>query len=115
MGLLKRRFLNVRLTSCPSFGERVISDWQILITLKFHHLTTMIACILISAIGCYENYLEVGRLILFPIFEVQNNKDQVALNVIKKLFPDRIIEYVNINEIDEEGGLLNCISGTVER
>jgi len=66
-----------------------------------------------NAIGCYVNYLEIGKLILFPVFDVMNNKDEEALNVIHKLFPDRIIEQVNINKIALHGGLLNCISWTI--
>lgn len=68
-----------------------------------------------SAIGCYVNYLEVGNLILFPIFQMQASKDQEAEDVIKKLFPERIIKTVNINDIAEKGGLLNCISWTIKK
>lgn len=68
-----------------------------------------------SAIGCYVNYLEIDNLILFPIFEVPNNKDTEALKTIRKVFPDRIIEPVNINEIARNGGLLNCSTWTVKK
>jgi agmatine deiminase len=52
-----------------------------------------------SAIGCYVNYLEVGNLILFPVFEVAGNKDEEALRIIRSIFPGRSIEPVNVNEI----------------
>lgn len=67
-----------------------------------------------SAIGIYVNYLEVSDVILFPIFEVKGNRDKEALEVIKKVFPDRKIEPININEIAKEGGLLNCISWQIK-
>ena len=62
------------------------------------------------AIGCYVNYLEIGNLIVFPVFEVPGNCDDEALRVIEQAFPGRIIEPVNINEIALEGGLMNCVS-----
>lgn len=68
-----------------------------------------------SAIGCYVNYLEIGELIIFPIFEVAGNKDQEALDMISSVFPDRKIEPININEIGKYGGLMNCSTWTVHR
>ncbi len=67
-----------------------------------------------SAIGCYVNYLEIGNLILFPVFEVAGNKDEEALGVIRSVFPERIIEPININEIANHGGLLNCCTWTIK-
>jgi agmatine deiminase len=67
-----------------------------------------------SAIGIYVNYLEIGNLIVFPIFETPGNKDKEALKVINEAFPSYIIEPVNINEIANEGGLLNCITWTIK-
>lgn len=68
-----------------------------------------------TAIGCYVNYLEIGNLIVFPIFEIEANKDAEAIDIISKAFPTRIIETVNINEIATNGGLLNCISWTIKK
>lgn len=67
-----------------------------------------------TAVGSYVNYLEVGELILFPIFEIQGNKDKEAIAVIKKVFPNRIIEPINVNEIAKHGGLLNCTTWTIK-
>lgn len=67
-----------------------------------------------TAIGSYVNYLETGNLIIFPIFEIAGNLDTKAVEIIQAVFPDRIIETININEIANEGGLLNCISWTVK-
>ncbi len=67
-----------------------------------------------SAIGIYVNYLEIGNLIIFPIFETLGNKDKEAIKVITEAFPNHIIETVNINKIANEGGLLNCITWTIK-
>ena len=63
--------------------------------------------------GTYVNYLETANLIIMPVFEVSGNRDAEAYDVMKRTFPDRVIETVNINEIGIEGGLLNCISWTI--
>jgi agmatine deiminase len=68
----------------------------------------------ISAIGCYMNYLEIGNLIIFPVFELEGNKDDEAFNLISSLYPDKNIERININEIAFKGGLMNCISWNIK-
>ena len=60
------------------------------------------------AIGVYVNYLEVGNLIVLPVFEVEGNKDEEAIAAIKQIFPDKIIETINFNDVALEGGVLNC-------
>lgn len=66
-----------------------------------------------TAIGSYVNYLEIGNLIIFPIFDLPGNFDDKAVSIIQSAFPDRIIETVNINEIANEGGLLNCVTWNI--
>jgi agmatine deiminase len=68
----------------------------------------------ISAIGCYMNYLEIGNLIIFPVFELEGNKDDEAFDLISSLYPNSIIEPININEIALKGGLMNCISWNIK-
>ena len=65
-----------------------------------------------SAIGSYVNYLHLDDLIIFPVFDCKGNKDAEALKVIHNLFPNHNIESVVINDIAEEGGLMNCITWT---
>lgn len=65
------------------------------------------------AIGCYVNYLEVGNLIVLPIFETEKNKDLEVYNKFKEIFPDRKIETINYNKIGLYGGLLNCTTWTI--
>ena len=61
----------------------------------------------LNAIGIYVNYLEVDNLIVLPKFNVEGNRDEEAI------FPDRIIETVDYNEVAVEGGLLNCKTWTI--
>lgn len=60
-----------------------------------------------SAVGCYLNYLETEKSIFLPVFGVDT--DNEAIKLAKNIF-DKTIIPVNINEIAEYGGLLNCIS-----
>ena len=63
--------------------------------------------LLIFAIGCYLNFLEINQALLLPVFSVDS--DNEAINKAKNIFNKTIIP-ININEIAEDGGLLNCIS-----
>lgn len=67
-----------------------------------------------NAIGCYLNFLEVKNLIVLPIFEIDGNRDVEAYNLFKKIYPDRVIETINFNEIGLCGGLLNCTTWTIQ-
>jgi len=67
-----------------------------------------------SAIGCYMNYLEIGDLIVFPIFEVIGNKDKEAVDLISKLYQNKAIELININPVARQGGLMNCITWNIK-
>ena len=60
------------------------------------------------AIGVYVNYLEVSNLIVLPVFEVEGNKDAEAIAAFKRIFPNKIIEVLNYNDVALEGGVLNC-------
>ena len=66
------------------------------------------------AIGCYVNYLEVHNLIVLPIFEIENNKDQEVYEKFKYIFPNKKIETLNFNKIGLHGGLLNCTTWTIK-
>lgn len=66
------------------------------------------------AMGCYVNYLEVGDLIMLPVFEVTNNRDQEAIDLIRQIFPDRKFETINYNAVGLHGGLLNCTTWTIK-
>ena len=65
----------------------------------------------ISALGIYVNYLEVNDLIVFPVFG--REEDAQAIEIIKKVFPNKQIETINYNDVAKEGGLLNCTTWVV--
>ncbi len=65
------------------------------------------------AIGIYLNYLEVGNLIVMPVFGVPGNRDAEAYAKLKEVFPDKIIETIDYNEIALTGGILNCTTWVV--
>ena len=60
-----------------------------------------------SAVGCYLNFLETEQTIFLPIFG--DDMDSKAIDTAKNIFNKTIVP-VNINEIAEQGGVLNCIS-----
>ena len=60
------------------------------------------------AIGIYLNYLEVGNLIVMPVFGVPDNRDAEALSKLKEVFPNKIIEAIDYNDVALTGGILNC-------
>lgn len=66
-----------------------------------------------TAKGCYINYAQIGNLILFPQFNI--NEDGTALKKIKQLFPepDYYVETIDANLVAEEGGVLNCLTWNI--
>ncbi len=68
-----------------------------------------------NAIGIYLNYLEVGNLIIMPVFGVPGNKDAEALAKLKEVFPDKTIETIDYNAIALTGGILNCTTWLVRK
>lgn len=67
------------------------------------------------AIGIYLNYLEVGDLIVMPVFGVPSNKDTEALAKLKEVFPDKTIETIDYNDVAMTGGILNCTTWVINK
>ena len=67
------------------------------------------------AIGIYLNYLEVDNLIVMPVFGVPGNKDAEALAKLKEVFPDKIIETIDFNDVALAGGILNCVTWVIKK
>jgi agmatine deiminase len=77
----------------------------------------------VSAVGIYLNFLEIGDLIILPVFasiELQTvdglsvpDLDEKVIQQFEKMYPDHIIEPVEINRIGRQGGLMNCISWNI--
>jgi len=63
-----------------------------------------------SAIGTYVNFLEIADVILFPVFDHAEQKNEEALSIMKDTFSTRKIIPINIDAIGKHGGLMNCIS-----
>lgn len=68
-----------------------------------------------NAIGIYLNYLEVGNLIVMPVFGVPGNRDDEALAKLKEVFPDRAIETIDYNDVALAGGILNCTTWVIRK
>ena len=66
----------------------------------------------LSAVGIYVNYLEVNNLIVLPVFG--RDEDKLAVDIIQKTFPERVVETIDYNEVAYEGGLLNCTTWVVK-
>ena len=61
----------------------------------------------VSAVGCYLNYLETERVVFLSVFGIE--QDAEAETSARQLFSKEIVP-VNIREIAQQGGCLNCIS-----
>ena len=61
----------------------------------------------ISAVGCYLNYLETEQAVFLPVFGIE--RDAEAAASAQQIFSKEIVP-VNIREIAQQGGCLNCIS-----
>lgn len=67
------------------------------------------------AIGIYLNYLEVGDIIVMPVFGVPGNKDAEAIAKLKEVFPNKIIETIDYNDVALTGGILNCTTWVISK
>ena len=67
----------------------------------------------LSAVGIYVNYLEVGNLIVLPVFG--REEDNQAITIIKEVFPDKTVETIDYNDVAYEGGLLNCTTWVIKK
>ncbi|MBD5173610.1 MAG: agmatine deiminase family protein [Bacteroidales bacterium] len=67
------------------------------------------------AIGIYLNYLEVDNLIVMPVFGVEGNRDAEALAKLQEVFPDKIIETIDFNDVALAGGILNCVTWVIKK
>lgn len=60
-----------------------------------------------DASGCYVNFVRVGGLVLFPIYNLAT--DDLAIEVVTNVFGKRIVP-LDCSEIAREGGALNCVT-----
>jgi agmatine/peptidylarginine deiminase len=64
-----------------------------------------------SAIGNYVNFLQVGPVIILPIYG--GEADDKAREVLRRTFPGFHVLTLSPRGLAAEGGVLNCISWTV--
>jgi agmatine deiminase len=71
-----------------------------------------------TAHGCYINFAQIGKLIIFPQFGGDfENSDRIALQNINELYPspEYDIETINADSIAYHGGVLNCCTWNISR
>ena len=64
-----------------------------------------------SAVGDYVNLLRVGRLLIVPAYGLP--EDEVAQEILGRLFLDCSVVRLSCCRVASEGGVLNCISWCV--
>lgn len=60
----------------------------------------------------YINYLQVGNLIVMPVFGIEEDKQ--ALEYIKALNPNCKIRQMRLRDIAANGGALHCITWNIK-
>ena len=58
--------------------------------------------------GAYLNFIKIKNILIVPIYGIA--EDTLAINQIKNIFDDCIIETIEFNEIINEGGAVHCIT-----
>ena len=61
----------------------------------------------------YVNYYTGNGFVAVPVFGDPN--DEAAINLLKELYPDRVIEPIYAREILLGGGNIHCITQQVPR
>jgi agmatine deiminase len=64
-----------------------------------------------TAIGCYINFAWIGEVILFPQFDLPEDKD--ALKQAQSIFKGYTVIPVPASELAVDGGVLNCATWNV--
>lgn len=70
-----------------------------------------------SLIAIYDvcRHLEIGNLIVMPVFGVPGNRDAEALAKLKAVFPNKTIETIDYNDVALTGGILNCTTWVIKQ
>lgn len=67
-----------------------------------------------TAHGCYINFAQIGKTIIFPQFGGEfSNMDKLALKRVEKFYPECAIEPINVDSISLHGGVLNCCTWNI--
>ncbi|MCP2044413.1 agmatine deiminase family protein [Pontibacter sp. HSC-36F09] len=65
-----------------------------------------------TAIGCYINFAWIGKVILFPQFDIP--EDAEALQTARSIFSDYEVIPIPARELAIDGGVLNCVTWNVQ-
>ncbi len=72
----------------------------------------------LTAHGCYVNFAQIGKLIIFPQFgEEFSDTDRIAFKKLEELYPspEYTFETINADSIALEGGVLNCCTWNISK
>lgn len=58
--------------------------------------------------GSYLNYYIGNQVVLVPVYDDEN--DQLALEIIEKLYPGRQVVPIVVNDLFQYGGMLHCVT-----
>lgn len=58
--------------------------------------------------GSYLNYYIGNAVVLVPIYDDEN--DDVALEIIAELYPEREIVPIEVNSLFQYGGMIHCVT-----
>ena len=58
--------------------------------------------------GAYLNFIKINNLLIVPVYGI--SEDEFALNQIRNISSDCIIEAIEFNKIIDEGGAIHCIT-----
>ena len=66
-----------------------------------------------SAVGNYANFLRVGNLVIIPEFD--QKEDQAVQRLMASWLPHTKLESLRCETLAGEGGVLNCVTWTIQR
>lgn len=64
-----------------------------------------------SAVGLYINYLRVGDVVVVPGYD--RPEDEAAFEKVRAVMPDARVFQLPCRGLAEKGGVLNCVSWTI--
>ena len=58
--------------------------------------------------GAYLNFIKINNILIVPTYGIK--EDELALNQLKNIFTNCLIESIELNEIITQGGAMHCIT-----
>lgn len=63
--------------------------------------------------GAYLNFIKIHNILIVPTYGIK--EDELALNQLKNIFTNCLIESIELNEIITQGGAMHCITSEKKR